>query len=63
MLYILAERISMPIDFIEVEIPDEGCTSEPKKMKNLNFFKNLIFLSPGASNFIFQSFFDYYLHL
>ena len=63
MLNVVAERISMPIGFIEVESWREGCTSEPKKNEKFGFLKNLIFLSPGASNFIFQSFFNYHLNL
>ena len=48
MLYILAGRISMPIDFIEVEIPDEGCTSELKKNEKFDFFEKFDFLSSEA---------------
>ena len=62
MLYILAGRIFISIDFIEGETPDKDCTSELEKVTNLKFSENFDFLSSGASNFIFHSFFIIYLY-
>ena len=43
----------MPIDFIEVEILNKGCTSELQKMKNSIFLKNLMFLALEPKILIF----------
>ena len=55
-------RISSFIDFIEVENPDEGCTSEAKKMTKVkNLKKNKFFtfsikiLNENVKKLIFQN--------
>ena len=54
MLYMLAGRIFLSIDFIEVENPDEGCTSEPEKNENSENFEKINFLGPEAFEFTFS---------
>ena len=61
--YITSGRISEPIDFIEVENPDEGCTSELKKMIILNFFWKIDFLRSEGFIFTFSIIFGFTRHL
>ena len=58
MLYTLAERIFLSIDFIEGKNANEGGTSEPKKMTNLTIFEKFNFSAPKPSILLFRLFFD-----
>ena len=62
MLYILAGRNFMSIDFIGGENEDKDCTLKPKKMKNLKISNFLNFSGPKPSNSLFQFFFIIYLY-
>ena len=56
MLYILAGRNFMSIDFTGGENPKKDCPSEPKKLKNQKNSKFSNFLGPKSSISLFNIF-------